>query len=219
MKNIVKMLLLTAVLAAGLCVTAFAASDPGMKNVTVASGFTSTVQVTPQTATGTAVTPVDGFYANAEKMAVKYTGANAGSFYLVLALSDSSGVPTEDNMVYIDQDSATSNSVSFTVFPSELVSGTTYCLYLSSNSSGDISGLTQVASFQYYADESYKLGDVDESGALSATDALWTLQAVAGNRSLSSNQFLAADADKSGSLSATDALYILQAVAGNRVLK
>ena len=225
MKSMFRTALLAALAVAALGVTALAADTGGMYNVTKAGGYTETVTLTPQTAEGNSAaatsTEIDGetqeLYVGAEKIQVTYTGT-AGGQYLVLALDDATGVPTEDNIVYIDQRAADSTGVTFTVYPSSLVSGTTYGIYLSGSGSGDEEGmaLTQVASFQYYMP--YTLGDVDENGSLSANDALWTLQAVAQNRTLSANAALAADADRNGSLSATDALYILQAVAGSRVL-
>ena len=225
MKSMFRTALLAALAVAALGVTALAADTGGMYRVTAADSYTETVTLTPQTAEGSSAAAtsmeIDGqpqtLYVDAEKIQVTYTGT-AGSQYLVLALDDATGVPTEENIVYIDQRAADSTGVTFTVYPSSLVSGTTYGIYLSGSGSGDEEGmaLTQVASFQYYMP--YTLGDVDENGSLSANDALWTLQAVAQNRTLSANAALAADADRNGSLSATDALYILQAVAGSRVL-
>lgn len=56
--------------------------------------------------------------------------------------------------------------------------------------------------------ELQKLGDVD--GGISALDAAWTLQAVAGLRVLDADQRLACDVTGSGTLSALDATRILQ---------
>ena len=57
-----------------------------------------------------------------------------------------------------------------------------------------------------------KLGDVD--GGISTLDAVWTLQTVAGLRTLDADQRLACDVTGSGTLSALDATRILQERAG-----
>ena len=223
MKSIFRTALLAALAVAALGVTALAADTGGMYNVTKAGDYTETVTLTPQTAEGTTPGPgsitVDGgsytdFYADTEKIQVTYTGAAEGDQYLVLALDDDSGVPREDNIVYIDQRAAGSdNSVTFTVYPGSLASGKTYGIYLSSS---DGMSLTQVGSFDYYMP--YTLGDVNEDEAINSTDALWVLQATVNNRTLTESQRSAADVDRNNAVNSTDALWILQATVGNREL-
>lgn len=218
MKNCLRTALFLAATVTLLCVTALAADSGGMYNVQVESGYGNTVTVTPQTADGADVSPTTSsevtgdFYQGAVRVQVTYSGAREGAYYLILALNGEGTTPTEENIVYIDQ-TAGASGAAFNVYPSSLVSGQTYGIYLSGS---DGTGLTKVASFDYYMP--YRLGDVDEDGSLSSNDALWALQAVAQNRTLSANAALAADADQDKSLSANDALFILQAVAGNRVL-
>lgn len=220
MKNCLRTALFLAASITLLCVTALAADSGGMYNVQVEDAYQGgTVTVTPQTADGVEAAPVSteingetkDLYQGAVRAQVTYSGARDGAYYLILALNGE-GTPTEENIVYIDQ-TAGASGAAFNVYPSSLVSGQTYGIYLSGS---DGTGLTKVASFDYYMP--YILGDVNEDRKLSSNDALWTLQAVAQNRTLSANAALAADADRSGKLSATDALFILQAVAGNRVL-
>lgn len=226
MKKCLRAALFLAAAVTLLCVTALAADSGGMYNVRVEPDYVDTVTVTPQTADGMEAATVStvinsepkDLYQGAVRVQVTYSGAQPGAYYLILALNGAGTTPTEENIVYIDQTAGTSEAASgaaFNVYPSSLVSGKTYGIYLSSNDS-TLSSLTKVASFDYYMP--YILGDVDENGYLSSNDALWTLQAAAQNRTLSANAALAADADRSGSLSATDALFILQAAAGNRVL-
>ncbi|MFN8642533.1 MAG: dockerin type I repeat-containing protein [Candidatus Binatia bacterium] len=52
--------------------------------------------------------------------------------------------------------------------------------------------------------------------AVTALDAAWVLQAVAGRRALDAPQRLAADVSGDGTLSALDAAYILQRAAGSQ---
>lgn len=215
MKRLVRTLFLAGVLMAALCATAWAAEATvaGIYNVTSNSG----VMITPDTNLDSSITSVGGtainnFYPGAEKVTVTVSNAASGTQYLVLALNDNSATPTEKNIVYIDQDGATGDTVSFTVYPSQLVSGTTYHIYTSSTDAT----LAEVGTFEYYAP--YKLGCVDNDATITATDALWTLQAVVSIRALTETQRLAADVDGDKNITATDALYILQAVVGVRKL-
>ncbi len=214
MKKCLRTVFLLALFAALLCVAALAADEattPGIYEVdTSMAPAEYAVTVTPDGTPVPGGVKIEGvdvaeYYPNSEKLTVSCNVM--GSYQLVLATNkelDLPGgvVPTESNIVYIDQNS----DGSFTVYPSSLQKEQ-YFIYLS-----DASGLKLVATFRHHV--SYTPGDVDESGSLSAIDALFVLQASGGLIELSSTQFLAADADKSGSLSAVDALYILQASAG-----
>ena len=53
-------------------------------------------------------------------------------------------------------------------------------------------------------------GDVDASGDVTATDALWALQAYVGSRQLDDAAFTAADVNLDGQVNTSDALAILQ---------
>lgn len=154
------------------------------------------------------------FYANAEKIKV-ISNAQDNAFYLIIAQNDTQ-VPTEGNIEYIDQTTGTSNTATFTVYPKNLVSGTTYYIYLSSSADATGNERTPIASFKYY--QPYILGDVDKDDIISSNDALYVLQAVAQLRTLDETSRLAADADRDGIISSNDALYILQAVAQLRIL-
>ena len=185
-------------------------TDSGIYNLNVTL---SGAEVKPQVAdaaNGVYITAVNGFYAKAEKLYVSYTGAAEG-YYLVLA-QNSNAVPTADNIEYIDQESAGSSGVSFTVYPTSLENGKTYYIYIV----GGSGGREQLASFDYYSGTSsapYVLGDANGNGSVGADDALAVLQAVAHLRDLSGVNALAADVTGNGSIGADDALKILQAVA------
>lgn len=227
MKSMFRTALLAALAVAALGVTALAADTGGMYNVTKEAGYEDAVTLTPQTADGTGITGSSDtelggtFYAGAEKLQVTYTGA-AGTQYLVLALDKVGNVaPTEDNIVYIDQRAADSTGVTFTVYPSSLVSGKTYGIYLSSS---DGMSLTRVGSFDYYMP--YTLGDVDSDGYWTANDALYALQ-IAVNRTtiriagvdveVTETIRASADVDIDGFVTANDALKILQKAVGRDV--
>ena len=200
-------------------VTALAASsaDPGIYDVTLSSGYDVTYKALDKggnEVTGKAAeldgTSAEEFFANAVKLKVTISGLE-DEFQLILAQSED-GVPTQSNIVYIDQETSANGKVEFTVYPKSLSSGSTYYVYLA-----NASGRRELLTFKYY--QSYMLGDVDENGKLSSNDALFALQAAAGKRTLSENARLAADADKNGKLSSNDALFILQAAAGKRTLQ
>lgn len=216
MKKIMKMLLLAAIFTLALSVSAFAAgagADAGICDVDIEAEFASTVTVTPKTADGdTATKNASGVYKDAERVTVTFSDATATKYYLVVAL-DEGQYPTvgddgENNVAYINQETASSTSVSFDVYPKALVSGQTYTVYISSN---DGMGYKPVASFSYYAP--YKLGDVDENTKVESVDALRVLRAVAKQITLTSTQTLAADVNQDTKVESVDALRILRYVA------
>ena len=111
MRKFLRILLLTAVLAGALCVSALAAepTEAGVYGMTTETGIT----VTPQKADGTAIDAstqgdYSGYYAGAVKFGVEATGLTAGSQYLLLMVSGD-GAPGADNIVYIDQQAADAN--------------------------------------------------------------------------------------------------------------
>lgn len=199
------MLLLAGVFTVLLCVSALAAGE-GMYAVSAG--------LTPDVATTETVTINDKeeiLYVGAEKVTLTYESAMAGKYYLVLALNDGSTTPTVSNIAYIDQDTATGETVSFTVYPNKLENGKTYTVYLSSND-GTLTTLTEQGSFSYYVP--YKLGDADLSGEVDAYDATVVLRHVAKIQYITTpNALLAADANRSGDVDADDATRILRYVA------
>ena len=210
MRKLWKIFLLAGVLCAILCVGTLAAESSGVYDVQTSTGYT----LTPQTAgksdiSASSVTINNAekqFYANAERFTLTGPSTN-GNQYLVLALSGDSDVPTQDNIVYIDQIGATSTTVTFNVYPSALTSGATYNVYMVGTGADE--AYKQVASFTYYAP--YVLGDVDNNGTINTLDALQVLQYSAGIIQLSDTQILSADvAQPKGTINTLDALQILQ---------
>lgn len=212
MRKFLRILLLTAVLAGALCVSALAAepTEAGVYGMTTETGIT----VTPQTADGTEITKEDlggdysDYYAGAVKFGVEATGLTAGSQYLLLMVSGD-GAPGADNIVYIDQQAADANgTVAFTAYPQALGKGS-YRIFLLGGDQTLNSG--PAASFQAYVP--YTLGDVDNNGKIQAVDALAVLRHVAKVETLDDTASLAADVDCDGKVKAVDALAILRYVA------
>lgn len=226
MKRTVCFLLMVCILTSFFCVNAAAAGNDaasGIYALTTESAFTGTVTLTPKTSSGNTVTAgsatlngqtVNGFYANAEKVEVTFTGAQASAQYLVLALDDSSTTPTEGNIAYIDQTGSTATSVTFTIYPSKLENDKTYHIYLSSSATtGSVQGLTKIASFQYYAP--YVLGDANEDGSIDTVDAMQAVNHFVGNIELTGNRLLAADVNKDNTVDTVDAMRIVNLFVGN----
>lgn len=205
MKRLMRSLLLAAVLCTVLCVGALAADSEPVKGGIY--GITGSATLTPDTAATTQT--VDGkeytdYYANAVKFGVAANSLVNDQQYLLLVLKGE-GVPTAENIAYIDQAAAQNGSVSFTAYPKELTKGT-YHVYLVG--AGKTFAESKVATFQ--CDQRYTLGDVDDSGVITVQDALLTLRHAADLDTLTGTKFLAADVNSSGVVDITDALLILR---------
>lgn len=233
MKKVWRMLLLAGVFTVLLCVSALAA---GTERQELGAGFymgkSTGMTIKPVTTAETKTIVVGGtdysYYQGSEKMEVS-SAATAGNQYLVMLVTGTfEDVPTKDNkIIYVNQKAATGSTVTFgeaskdVVYPNlaELGQDEPLTLLITSND-----GTAMKKTTLYYSTggtydvKQYKLGDVNGDNKLSATDALWTLEAVAHQRTLETNAGLAADANKDGKLSATDALFILEAVAQIRPL-
>lgn len=218
MKRLMRSLLLAAVLCTVLCVGALAADSEPVKGGIY--GITGSATLTPDTAATTQT--VDGkeysdYYANAVKFGVAANSLEDNQQYLLLVLKGE-GVPTAENIAYIDQAAAQNGSVSFTAYPKELTKGT-YYVYLVG--AGKTFADSKVATFQ--CDQRYTLGDVDDDAGITANDALCALmmsvdKAPAGSDGWTDIQRMAADVDGVAGVSANDALWILEASVDKRVL-
>ena len=212
MKRLMRSLLLAAVLCTVLCVGALAADSEPVKGGIY--GITGSATLTPDTAATTQT--VDGkeytdYYANAVKFGVAANSLEDNQQYLLLVLKGE-GVPTAENIAYIDQAAAQNGSVSFIAYPKELTKGT-YHVYLVG--AGKTFAESKVATFQ--CDQRYTLGDVNGDTRITVTDALFALQISAGvGESWTDIQKMAADVNKDSNVTVTDALFILQYSAGLR---
>lgn len=219
MKRLLRSLLLGAILSALLCVGVLAADSESVKGGIYNISENTDVTLTPKDASGSSIpagtdTSISGdYYANAVKFDVKAENLTENQQYLLLVLkggADGSapGVPTADNIAYIDQMAATETGVDFTAYPKELTKGT-YYVYLVG--AGKTFAESKVASFK--CDQKYTLGDVNEDGEIDSRDALRTLRGAAGIVTLTPNQAKAADVNKDNEIDSRDALRILRYVA------
>ena len=210
MKRLLRSLLLGAILSALLCVGALAADGEPVKGGIYNISENTDVTLTPKDASGSSIpagtdTSISGdYYANAVKLDVKASKLTEGNQYLLLVLKEQ-GVPTEKNIVYIDQAAAQNGSVSFTAYPSALTKGT-YHVYLVGG--GTAFAQSQVASFEY--DKKYTLGDVNDDGAIDSEDALMALQIFTKIITPTETQRLAADVNRDTTIDSEDALLILR---------
>lgn len=208
MRKFLRILLLTAVLAGALCVSALAAepTEAGVYGMATETGIT----VTPQTAEGKAIDAstqgdYSGYYAGAVKFGVEATGLKVGSQYLLLMVSGD-GAPGADNIVYIDQQAADANgTVAFTAYPQALGKGS-YRIFLLGGDQTLNSG--PAASFQAYVP--YTLGDVNDDGTIDSADALLVLKHSVHLLDLDAVQQLAANVNKDNTIDSSDALLILR---------
>lgn len=224
MKRLLRSLLLGAILSALLCVGVLAADSESVKGGIYNISENTDVTLTPKDASGSSIpagtdTSISGdYYANAVKFDVKAEKLAENQQYLLLVLkggADGSapGVPTADNIAYIDQMAATTTGVDFTAYPKELTKGK-YYVYLVGGGTA-FNSANPAATFQY--DKKYKLGDVDENNRITTSDAVEILQSIVGKKTLTETQRFAADVDGNNSITAGDAVYILQFIVGKSI--
>lgn len=222
MRKLGKIFLLAGVLGALLCVGTLAAEADasGVYDVKTSTGYTLTPQTADKSDISVSSVTINGvakqFYADAERFALTGPISDTGNQNLVFALKGDTAelgtnttIPTENNIVYIDQKAADGSAVTFSIYPSALESGVTYGIYVV----GTSTDYTKVASFSYYAP--YVLGDVNNDGAIDSEDALKALKHFVGMETLSGTQVLAADVNKDSTVDSSDALLILKLFVGD----
>ena len=168
----------------------------GAYNVQSKTGYTFRVE------NGTAD---GGFYENADTftLTLKTAPAEQTLVYLV----EGSGVPTEQNLQYIDQ---SGTDTTFTLKPKGLEADKTYRVYVSTASKEP----TEAASFSYGEKPTYKRGDANNDGRIDASDAVSVLQYIVSKVEYTETQKLAADANQDQRVDASDAVAILQYIVG-----
>lgn len=197
MKRRILALFLAALTLLTLATAALAAEEAnGAYNVQSKTGYTLRVEN---------VTEDGGFYANADTFTLTLNTAPAGQTLVYLV--EGSGLPTEENLQYIDQ---SGTDAAFTLKPKTLEAGKTYRVYVSTANKTP----TEAASFSYGAKPTYTLGDVNNDGKINSSDALLILQSAVGKITLSATQTLAADVNKDGKINSSDALKVLQYAVG-----
>ena len=215
MKKLMRLLLLAAILSALLCVGVLAAESEPVKGGIY--GITGSVTLTPKDAGDKEIVSgssdgvaTNGYYANAVKFDVKAQNLTGNQQYLLLVLKGE-GVPTAENIAYIDQAAAQNGSVDFTAYPKELTKGT-YHVYLVGGGTA-FNAAKPDATFQY--DKKYTLGDVNEDGKINIGDATEALNHVVENIVLTGNKFSAADVVKDGKVNILDVTMILNYIVEN----
>ena len=124
--------------------------------------------------------------------------------YLLLVIKGE-GVPTAENIAYIDQAAAQDGSVSFAAYPSALTKGTYHVYLVGADKPFDAAA--PAATFQY--DQRYTPGDVNEDGKVLVNDAQLILNYLVEKATLTPLQRLAADVTNDGKVLVNDAQLIL----------
>ena len=137
---------------------------------------------------------VPGQYPGAVKVSLTYTHPVQSKEYMLFVLTGDDRSPNVDNIAYVDQLSASEDSIEFIIYPKQVEEGTgvvAYSVYMSSDvdaatvteDSTAITNYVKVASFEYYSTEQttdYILGDVDGDGEPTSNDALMIMEYEAG---------------------------------------
>ena len=167
MKKRLMAALLAVALTAALIIPASATED--------ASGFCGI-----GTAENLTITPngtlTDGIYVDSDRLTVTYTAAKADYEYLVLLVSGDALPTASDTILYIDQATATSTTVEFTVFP--MLNGTAdMTLFLTSN---DPDFTTVIVPVSYHsAKPAYTPGDINGDSKVNNKDLTRLFQFLA----------------------------------------
>lgn len=147
-----------------------------------------------------------GFNANNQSMTLKATGLTGNGMYLVLVLKGEETVPTESNILYINQATADeSGTVTFdNVYPSSLVDSTVYL------SGTELDGLTKMGEI----DLKVMAGDVDGNQSVQVGDAALLMRYISKiETSLTSAQLAAGDIDGNGTVEIGDVALLLRYIA------
>jgi len=237
MKKLLRILFLTAALAAALCISAVAAEDvsavDGVYNVQGTGATldfytaTGTQKLTAEQAYVTESSQVNMFK-EAVRFDVKTTGGTPNSQYLLLVCNNAE-TPNANNIVYINQTAADAGgNISFAndnkAYPSTMAEGTYYVYIVGAGKAYDskkTAAQNAAAIFQTYS--AYKLGDVNDDGNITANDAILSLQIAVDMATVTiknapvavtTKMRLSADVNKKDGVTANDALMILKKAVG-----
>lgn len=153
------------------------------------------------------------FYKDAEKFNLIYNDAVSGDYYTVFVIQNGTA-PSADNVVYIDQKTASDGKVTFNLYPSKLVGDSSYNVYIS----GESFEYTKMMSFSYTtkADEvsDYILGDVNGDQKVNVQDLTALARHLAKVTVVSDQTRLkASDTNCDGKVSADDLTHLAKYVA------
>lgn len=208
MRKWLKMLLLAGMFTVLLCGSALAAGESGICDVT--EGLLRPQDANKNTVTTTVTSPEGKvYYPGAVRLPLE-VNTQSNEEYLVFVLEGSESLaPTTENIVYIDQQTGNGGKITFDLYPSRLVNGKTYYIFLTKSST---SSTAPVGNFGYYA--AFKLGDVNEDNTINIDDAMSIINHIVGRAPLSGNQLLAANADGKGSVNVDDAMAVINYIVG-----
>ncbi|GEM_PF-2887048 len=102
------------------------------------------------------------FYREAAKIQFKYGWAEKGRQYLITVQKGTDSVPSLDSLVYLDQQTADSGSITFVLYPGELEDRAQYGIYVSGSSAEGFTPQKLAASFRYY-DGTPEASEMEES--------------------------------------------------------
>lgn len=148
-----------------------------------------------------------GFNANNQSMTLKATGLTGNGMYLVLVLKGEETVPTESNILYINQATADeSGTVIFdNIYPSSIKDSAVYL------SGTGLDGLTKMG----FIDLQVMLGDVNGDNIIDVGDAIVLLRYIAGLESeIGAEALAAADVNGDNIIDVGDAMELLRNIAG-----
>lgn len=150
------------------------------------------------------------------QLTVTKTDAQNGGMYLVLVLAGAEGddgtplVPNASNILYINQTTASGNTVTFdNVYPSAIKDSTVYL------SGTGLDGLTKMG----FIDLNVTLGDVDGDERITISDAIKILQHLVDKVNLTGDSLLAADVNGDQVVDISDAIKILQKLVGKTTIE
>lgn len=153
-------------------------------------------------------------YDEVAKMKLSFAGESDQQYMVFLLQGDTTTVPTENNLCYIDQGTG-SDTTEFIIYPDSIEAADTYTIYVSSTEDeyAEAGSFTVVES---WTEAGYTLGDVDSSGVININDALAVMQHIVGIATLDSTQQQAANtvADENNAININDALAIMQYIVG-----
>lgn len=155
---------------------------------------------------------------NEERIVVTYNNPTAitseGQYLILMVTGDGSAINTDTEILYIDQvmdkdDGKVDGTIRFTVYPSQLQTGTILITGTGITPTTDKLGLIAAV-----VNGKYMLGDVDSNGYINVDDALLILQYVVGISNLTDAQMMPANTDGNAYVNVDDAMLILQLVVG-----
>ena len=150
-----------------LCAAALA-TESGIKNLESTQAVN--ISIRPLDSDGKAITSSGGFYAGASRLQIECTGVQDGEAHLLLIMNDDTGIPTKDNLYYINvEDRSGDDSAIFDVYPKDMQAGT-YEIWVTNDANDG--AVVRAATFTYQESGSVKLGDVNDSGTVDLIDAL-----------------------------------------------